>query len=159
MPHDHVMRRASVAAVLAGVLLASACTGAAPSRAVGIAVAQALHNETPIAPQIVAADNTFGLALFNALNRGATSNVVISPTSIALTLQMVYNGAEGSTRQGMSRALQLQGLGALEVDRDNAARQAALIHPDPGVQLTAATPPARLRPWSSNSRLALPPSE
>jgi serpin B len=133
MPYDHVVRRASVTALLAGILLASACTRSTP---IGTAVAQALQNDTPVPPQIVAADNSFGLTLFHALNQGATSNVVISPTSIALALDMIYNGAEGSTRQGISRALQLQGLGALVVDRDNAALQAALIHPDPQVQLT-----------------------
>jgi serine protease inhibitor len=144
------MRRASVAAVLAAMLLASGCGGSngdesdnnptsnVPSPIVATAVERALQNETPVAPQIVAVDNTFGLALFNVLNQGATSNVAISPTSIAFALQMVFNGAEGSTEQGMSQALQLQGLGALAVDQDNAALQAALVNPDPQVQLTTA---------------------
>lgn len=150
VPYEHVMRRASVAAVLASMLLASGCGGSngdesdnnptsnAPSRIVATAVERALQNDTPVAQQIVAVDNAFGLALFNVLNQGATSNVAISPTSIALALQMVFNGAEGSTEQGMSHALQLQGLGALAVDQDNAALQAALVKPDPQVQLTTA---------------------
>lgn len=138
MPYDYIFRRASVIAVLAGVLLASACTGTTPSPVVGSAVAEALKSDKPVAPQIVAADNAFGLALFNALNRSATSNVAISPISIALALQMVYNGAAGSTRQGMSQALQLQGLGALAVDQYNAALQAALLNPDPKAQLRMA---------------------
>jgi len=144
------MRRASIVAVLAGMLLASGCNGSnsdngndsavrtMPDPAVGTAVEEAQQNDTPVAQQIVAADNTFGLALFNSLNRGEASNVAISPTSIALALQMLYNGAEGSTQRAMSQALQLQGLGALTVDQDNAALQAALINPDPKVQLTMA---------------------
>lgn len=148
--YGRVMRRASVAAILTGTLLASGCGGGSgasigdsdksttPSPVVGTAVEQALQNGTAVPPQIVAADNAFGLALLADLNKGATSNVAISPTSIALALQMVYNGAEGSTEQGMSQALQLQGLGALAVDRDDAALQAALISPDPQVQLTMA---------------------
>jgi serine protease inhibitor len=139
-----------VAPVLAAMLLASGCGGGvsndsssdvvgnAPDRAVGTAVEEAEEEGTPVAQQIVTADNAFGLALFNSLNRGTTSNVAISPTSIALALQMVYNGAEGSTQQGMSQALQLQGLDALAVDQDNAALQAALENPDPRVQLTIA---------------------
>lgn len=43
MPYDHVIRRASVIAILAAVLLASACTGTTPSPVVGTAVAQALQ--------------------------------------------------------------------------------------------------------------------
>jgi serine protease inhibitor len=139
MPYDHVIRRASVIAGLAGVLLASACTNTTPSPVVGTAVAQALKNDKPVAPQIVAADNAFGLALFNALDRSAASSVTISPISIALALQMVYSGAAGSTQQGMSQALQLRGLGALAVDQYNAALQAALINADPKAQLRMAS--------------------
>lgn len=150
MSYKHATHRALVAAVLSGMLLASGCNGGgsdnspasatdpAPSPTVGTAVEEALRNDTPVAQQIVAADNAFGLALFNALNQGATSNVAISPTSIALALQMIFNGAEGSTQQGLSQALQLHGLDALTVDQDNAALQAALINPDPDVQLTTA---------------------
>ena len=111
MPNDHFIRRSSLAAVLAGVLLASGCTGTAPTPVIGTAVAQARKSARPVAAQIVTADNQFGLALFSALNHSAISNVAISPISIALALQMVYNGAGGSTQQGMSQALQLQGLG------------------------------------------------
>lgn len=150
MPYKRVIRRALVAVVLAGLLLVSGCNGSsgdsssnigvpgppAASLVMATAVEQAQQNDTPVAQQIVAADNTFGLALFNALNRGATSNVAISPTSIALALQMIYNGAGGSTQQAMSQALQLHGLDALTVDQDNAALQAELINPDSGAQLT-----------------------
>ena len=138
MQSDHFIRRSSVAAVLAGVLLASGCTGTTRGPVVGTAVMQARKSARPVAPQIVAADNAFGLALFNALNRSATSNIAISPISIALALQMVYNGAGGSTKQGMSQGLQLQGLGALAVDKYNATLQAALIRPDPKAQLRIA---------------------
>jgi serine protease inhibitor len=138
MPNDHFIRCSSVAAVLAGALISSGCTSATPTPVVGTAVAQARESSRPIAPQIVAADNAFGLALFNALNRNATSNLAISPVSIALALQMIYNGARGSTQQGMSQALQLQGLPALAVDKYNAPLQAALITPDPKAQLRIA---------------------
>jgi serine protease inhibitor len=138
MQYAHVIRRASATAFLAGALLASACTGTTPHAVVGTAVAQSLKDDRPVPAQIVAADNAFGLALLNALNHSATSNVAISPISIALALQMVYNGAGGSTQQGMSQALQVGDLGALVVDRYNAALQAALIHPDPKAQLRIA---------------------
>jgi serpin B len=141
------MCRTWVAVVLTGTLLTSGCgsgpsdsadSGSMPGNSVPGAVEQALQNGTAVAPQVVAADNAFGLMLLDDLNPGATSNVAISPTSIALALQMVYNGAEDSVQQGMSQALQLQGLGALAVDQDNAALQASLINPDPQVQLTIA---------------------
>jgi serpin B len=51
---------------------------------------------------------------------------------------MTYNGAAGTTQQGMAQAMQLQSLTAQTVDTDNAALQASLISPDPQVQLTIA---------------------
>src|SRR5581483_10429872 len=94
VPSDHIMRRASVATLIAGLLLAAGCGGGGgssgndgsgsvaespPSTTLATAVEQARQNDTPVPQQIVTADNTFGLALFNALNQGATSNVAISP--------------------------------------------------------------------------------
>jgi serpin B len=89
-------------------------------------------------PSIVTADNTLGLDLFKILDQGSTANVAISPTSVALMLQILWNGAGGSTEQAMSQALQLQDLSVADVNSDNAALQAALVNPDPEIALTVA---------------------
>jgi len=102
------------------------------------AVAQAHQAGTGVDPRIVAADNTFGLNLLSILNQGATTNVAISPTSIALVLQIIYNGANGSTQQAMQETLQLQSLTAQDVNTLNAALQASLLNVDSQVQLTLA---------------------
>jgi serine protease inhibitor len=102
------------------------------------AVAQAQSAQTAVDPSIVTADNTLGLDLFKILDQGSTANVAISPTSIALMLQILFNGAAGSTQQAMSQALQLQGLSVADVNSDNAALQAALVNPDPQIALTIA---------------------
>jgi serpin B len=70
---------------------------------------------------VIDADNAFGLKLLVALPSGADGNKVISPLSIAMALQIIYNGAKGPTRQAMAAALQLN---ALEADAVNAANQA-----------------------------------
>jgi serpin B len=110
----------------------------ASSFARATAVQQAQQANSPVSTALVSADDGFGLDLLNLLSQHGATNVAISPTSIALALQMLYNGAAGTTQQGMARALQLQDLDALEVDQDNAALQASLIDPDPQVQLTIA---------------------
>jgi serine protease inhibitor len=101
------------------------------------AVQQAQKADAAVNPAIVAADNAFGLGVLRLLKQ-PTTNRAISPISIALALQILYNGAAGSTQQGMDQALQLQGLPALQVDQDNAALQASLVDPDPQVQLSIA---------------------
>ena len=102
------------------------------------AVAQAQSGKMAVDPSIVTADNTLGLDLFKILDQGSTANVAISPTSVALMLQILWNGAGGSTEQAMSQALQLQDLSVADVNSDNAALQAALVNPDPEIALTVA---------------------
>jgi serine protease inhibitor len=109
-----------------------------PSSSAPPAVMQAQQANTPVDPAIVTADNTFGLNLFQNLNSGATGNVAIAPISVAMALQIVYNGAGGATQQGMAQTLALGSLSTQDLNNDNAALQGSLLNPDPQVQLTIA---------------------
>jgi serine protease inhibitor len=109
-----------------------------PSASAPPAVVQAQQANTPVDPAIVTADNTFGLNLFQNLNSGATGNVAIAPISVAMALQIVYNGAGGATQQGMAQTLALGSLSTQDLNNDNAALQGSLLNPDPQVQLTIA---------------------
>jgi serine protease inhibitor len=103
------------------------------------AVAEARASGASVDPAIVTADNGLGLSLLNLLLPNTTGNIALSPTSIALALEMVYNGAAGSTQLGMSQALELQSFSStLEVDTANAALQAAFIDVDPDIQIKIA---------------------
>ena len=102
------------------------------------AVMQAQQANAPVDPAIVTADNTFGLNLFQNLNVGATGNVSIAPISVAMALQIVYNGAGGATQQGMAQTLQLGSLSTQDLNNDNAALQGSLLNPDPLVNLIIA---------------------
>jgi len=66
---------------------------------------------------IVAADNTFGLGLFRALDRDKrTANVIVSPLSISMALGMTLNGARGATADSMRATLALEGLTQEEIN-------------------------------------------
>ena len=94
---------------------------------------------SPVDPAIVAADNAFGLSLLDALLPAANGeNIAISPLSAALALQVLYNGAAGSTQLAMAQTLDLGTLSLAALNNDNAALQASLINPDPAVQLVIA---------------------
>jgi serine protease inhibitor len=108
-------------------------TTAAPT-----AIIHAQNADAPVSPAIVAADNAFGLSVLDALLPGDGGNVAISPLSVALALQVLYNGAAGSTQEAMAQTLTLGGLSDDALNSDNAALQAALINPDPKVELTIA---------------------
>lgn len=102
-------------------------------------VAESPQAGAPVDDRVVTADNTFGFHLFAALvKKQPDRNVFLSPTSIALALQMTYNGAAGETRQAMAKALELQDIPLETVNSANAALLAGLDSPDPKVTLDIA---------------------
>ena len=77
---------------------------------------------TPAPKEAVAlatADNNFGLDLFKTLHKPG-ENTFISPTSIAIAMQMARQGAAGDTRAEMDKAMHIDGV-------DPAAANKALI--------------------------------
>ncbi|MDB6013931.1 MAG: serpin [Gammaproteobacteria bacterium] len=110
-----------------------------PLTAAPAAVMQAKEASSPVDPTIVTADNTFGLNLLNTLiQSNSGSNTAIAPLSVAIALQIAYNGAAGTTQQAMAQTLQLGNLSVPQLNGDNAALQASLLNPDPKVDLTIA---------------------
>jgi serpin B len=109
-----------------------------PTSTVPPAVKQAQAANTAVDPAIVTADNGFGVALLKNLAGGASANVCIAPISIAMALQIVYNGAAGHSQTGMTQTLQLGSMSLTDLNNDNAALQASLLNPDPQVSLTIA---------------------
>jgi len=77
-----------------------------------------LHSVTLTAAElddIAAADDAFGRKLFAAAASQADGNIVMSPASIAIALQMAYAGARGTTAAEMARVLHVQGTDPTEV--------------------------------------------
>ena len=69
--------------------------------------------------------------LFQNLNSAPPATSAIAPISVAMALQIVYNGAGGATQQGMAQTLQLGSLSTQDLNNDNAALQGSLLNPDP----------------------------
>lgn len=100
------------------------------------AVAQSSNAMTD---NLVDANTRFGFKLFSAMTKGKeNSNVFISPSSVAIALAMVYNGANGRTQAAMARTLEVQGMSLPDLNRANANLKTLLQNPDPQVQLTIA---------------------
>ena len=89
--------------------------------------------------KLVLAHTRFGFDLLaEILKRHADENVFVSPSSVAFALAMTYNGARGTTRRAMAKALTLQELPLQELNQANAALRLALTHLDPQVRLNIA---------------------
>ena len=78
--------------------------------------------ELDVDPRITSANTGFGFRLFEELvEQSPDANVFISPVSVAIALEMTYNGAQGETQQAMAEALKLEGMSLRELNRANAA--------------------------------------
>lgn len=90
--------------------------------------------------RLVAANTRFGFKLFSQIleQNGEQTNLMVSPTSVAIALTMTYNGASGTTQQAMADALELEGMSLEEINQANAALELALENADPEVQLAIA---------------------
>ncbi|MGC9314202.1 MAG: serpin family protein [bacterium] len=69
---------------------------------------------------LVKADNEFGFTLFKGLAETTPhENIFISPISIALALQMCYNGADGETKTQMADVMNIAGMPMEALNRGN----------------------------------------
>jgi serpin B len=109
-----------------------------PTSSAPPAVAKAFAAAAAVDPALVAADNGFGLSLLNTLLPANSGNVAIAPISVAMALQIVYNGAAGTTQQAMAQTLELGSSSTATLNADNAALEASLLDPDPKVTITLA---------------------
>ncbi len=99
----------------------------------------AMNPLATVDPQLVDADNQFGLKLFLQLvQQDDDQNLMMSPTSVAIALSMLYNGANGETQQQIAAALELQGFSLEDLNQANADLKALLENADPEVKLAIA---------------------
>jgi len=89
--------------------------------------------------RLVSVNTNFGFNLFSTLTKsGLDKNIFISPTSIALSLAMAYNGAAGETGKAMATAMSLGNMTAQDLNESYAAWRAALQKPYSTIDLEIA---------------------
>ncbi len=122
---------------LASVSWTSPSTGVVAADTTPSPKAQASNTE--VNAKLVEANTKFGFKLFSQLlKQDADKNIFLSPSSMAIALNMTYNGAREQTQQAMAETLEFLGMSLQEVNQANAALKAMLENPDPKVQLSIA---------------------
>lgn len=88
--------------------------------------------------KIIAADNQFGLELFQKINSSLTEqkNTMISPMSISLALGMLYNGTDGNTKAQLETMLHKSGLTPNDINQNYKDLVSSLTSHDPKVELS-----------------------
>lgn len=88
--------------------------------------------------QMAEANNKLGINVMADLSEAEGGNIVLSPTSLFLALSMVYNGAEGETKEEIAAVLRADGLSPEEINRANASLMALLATMGEGIELNVA---------------------
>lgn len=81
--------------------------------------------------------NEFGFNLYKNLAQ-SNENMMISPVSISLAMDMAYNGATGETREAMAKALNIQGIEIENLNNNNLGLLYLLTTADPKLTLNIA---------------------
>jgi serpin B len=85
---------------------------------------------------LVSSNTKFAFNIFKELSiEDKNRNIFISPLSISIALAMTYNGAEGSTKDAMARALQLGNMSLEEINQGYLNLIGSLDNADMKVQL------------------------
>lgn len=88
---------------------------------------------------VVEANTRFALSIIKELTKeDPGKNVFISPLSISTALTMTYNGAEGTTKEAMSRTLGLRNMTLSRVNEGNLVLLESLESVDDTIQLNLA---------------------
>ena len=83
--------------------------------------------------------NNFAFNSFNKINSlNGDKNILISPFSIGMAVCMAYNGADGTTKDGIKKALDMEGLSNLEIDSSFKSLSTLLMNMDKTVSFTSA---------------------
>lgn len=96
-------------------------------------------NNQQAGQNLSAAQNIFGFKAFQELlQKDANKNVFISPSSIALALLMIYNGAGTETKTAMENVLAIKGISKEDVNKASLDLINTLKNPDQKVEIDIA---------------------
>jgi serpin B len=106
-------RRTLVPVLLLPILFVTGCSGDPIGPDPGVLPRELTATEL----ELVSADNSFGLKLFQAVSEAnGNENVFISPLSVSMCLGMVLNGAAAETYTAMQQTLELAALSEDEIN-------------------------------------------
>jgi serpin B len=105
----------------------------------GLAYAAADEKAQATDKNLVAANTRFAIKIFKEISKeDEGKNIFISPLSISTALTMVYNGAEGSTKEAMAETLEITGMTMEELNQNYLNLIESLENADSDVHLSIA---------------------
>lgn len=122
------MKRASMLLILIGLLLLVGCgkDSSEDSKMEESPDAQNEDASTDDFENIVEANDILGFKLLEEIDASEDGNVFVSPASLFMALSVVYNGATGTTQEGIAEVLEAQDVDQTELNAGNLALMKAL---------------------------------
>lgn len=119
----------------AGLVWLAACESNAPEPG----SKPALRDMTASEQELITASNDFALQLLHTTDKESDKeNVLISPMSVGMALGMLYNGAEGTTKEEIEATLGFSGFDKTELNKTYNELMSLLLLIDDKVDLTVA---------------------
>jgi serine protease inhibitor len=88
--------------------------------------------------KIISANNKLGFDLLPDAGANGNGNIFISPTSLLMALCMVYNGADGVTKEEMAEVFHAEGIDVDQLNKANASLMSMLQNDSKHSQLNVA---------------------
>ncbi|QUW21063.1 serpin family protein [Sporosarcina sp. Marseille-Q4063] len=88
--------------------------------------------------KIVSPANELGFKLLKEVEADENNNIFISPTSLFMALSMIYNGADGVTKEEIAKVLHSEGIDVEELNKANASMMSVLNKETEDIQLNIA---------------------
>ncbi|MFS0690107.1 serpin family protein [Sporosarcina sp. 179-K 8C2 HS] len=127
-----------ITASLVGMSLLLSTTGCGTSNEGNLEIAEGVEFGDKDYEKIVAPNNELGFKLFKEIEADDDGNLFISPTSLLMALAMVYNGADGTTKEEIAKVLQVEGTDPNDVNKANASLVTIMNKDSKAIQLQVA---------------------
>ena len=98
-----------ITASLVGLSLLLPMAGCGTSDEGSLQIAEGVEFGENDYEKIVAPSNELGFELLDKIETDDEGNLFISPTSLWMAIAMVYNGADGATKEEIAKVLQVAG--------------------------------------------------
>lgn len=127
-----------ITASLVGMSLMLSMAGCGTSNEGNLQIAEGVEFGERDYEKIVSPNNELGFKLLKEIETDDNGNLFISPTSLLMALAMVYNGADGVTKEGIADAMQAEGIDLMDVNKANASLMTILNKNSKEIQLQVA---------------------
>lgn len=133
----HLKKKITASLVGMSLLLTMAGCGAGDNQS-SLQIAKGVEFGEMDYETIVEPNNELGFKLLKEIETDDDGNLFISPASLLMALSMVYNGADGATKQEIAKALQMEGIDPMDLNKANASFMTMLNKDNDAIQLQVA---------------------